>query len=446
MTTEPADRILEAIRKITAGRDDEDPSPDVILELCNECMELVEQSNLDEEERDTRVDELTSHKCYALIRLGRLDEAERIATACLHPEAPGPGDPALALVLLADIALRRGEWESLVTLAEQSLEWLVDSPDDYLGMLARYCQALKWFPGRYEEGVELARHGKALAGATRSSTEEAHFSLDLAQFLLFLCRYSEAKTAAEEALALSQQDFAVPPELYARWILGKCCLGLGDPDAARSHAMLAIERVRELKAAPRQMPFLANLAEVALFENNAGEAMAAWLEAVALVASMPDPSLWLDLTRKIKEMVLARRDAAMAIEALAVIIDSTFDAHPLVARHALRPTIDTMKDWYDAFGHVRGGAIMNGTLRKAAGERGTSAGAGSISYRLLLDFADSLALLSKGRSDEALALAGELDRISSDRLRLRSSLDALRPRKPSWFSLRRWFSSLGNPL
>lgn len=444
MTTEPADLKLEAIRTIVTGQDAPDHSADYLLDQCNACIALVEQSSLDQEEKDLRVNELISHKCLALIRLGRLDEAERIAAACLRLESPGPGNPLAALVVLAEIAMQRGEWEKVLTLAKRTRHLLVESPVHFLGMLGRHCQALKRFPDRHEEGVQIAKQGMAVASAIGHVAEEAIFSLDLAQFLQLLCRYSEAKTAAELALGLCRESGAVVFELSARGILGQCCLDLGDPDAARSHAMFGFERAGELKMTGRQAVFLDDLAEVALVETNVGDAVAAWLKAITLAASVPAPGHWLSLTRKIREMVLAQRDAVMAIEGLAAIIDSTFDADPEVQSHALPPAVGMMKDWYDAFGHERAGTIMDGVLRKAAERRGTSAGAGSSCYCLLLDFASSLALLSKGRLDEALALADVLDRASDDRLRLRSSLEALRAREPIRFSLGRWFSGPRN--
>lgn len=402
---------------------------------------MVEQCNLDQEDKQWRINELISHKCLALMRLGRLDEAERIAAACLRLDSPGPGNPPAALLVIADIFMERGEWEKVLTLAEDTEHLLVESPVHLLGMLGRRCQALKRFPERLERGAEIAALGMAIAREIRNAREEAVFSIDLAQFLQLLGRYAEARTLAEQTIELCRKTGNVAAELSAFGILGQCCLELGDPDAARRHALFGFGRAGELKLTEQQVVFLCDLAQVALAETRVREAMAVWTNAIELASSVPMPGYWLGLARRIREMVIARREVDMAIDGLVAVVDSAFDAHPETLSYVLPPAVDMMKELYDAFGPARAGVIMGEVIARVLERRGGAAG--SAPYRLLLDFAHGLTLLSKGHTTDALAWADGLDRATDGQLGLRSVLEELQTPKRGFLGLSRWFPGLG---
>jgi tetratricopeptide (TPR) repeat protein len=436
LTIEDADLKLNEIWRIRSAPGH---SPAEVVELCDAGIMLVEQSDACQEEKDPRLDELTLYKCIALAMLGHTEEAHRTAFR-IRPEV-AVGGPVPAALLMADAARRRGEWETVLALTEEGEHLLAGSPVHLLDLLGRRCEALWRFQEKYEEGVETARRGIAVARRAGHIPQEASLALYLAFFLQQLCRYDEARIAAEESVTLCRRAGLSLLELHPRHILGQCCLDLGDPDAARQHALSGYGRAVELGLRGEQIEFLQDFAEVALVETKADEAMAAWIKGIAIAASVPVPGYWLELAGRMREMMLARREAAMTIDGLGAIIDSTFDAHHGTLNHVLPPAVDMMKELYGAFGPARAGVIM-GEVALRVLERRDGPG-GSAPYRLLLEFAYGLLLLSKGRTTDALAWADGLDRASGGQLGLRSVLEELQTPKQGLLGLSRWFSGLG---
>lgn len=444
MSAKAADLKLEEIRTIVARPDELGQQAGHLLEQCDICITLVGLSGLDHEDKERRVDELIAYKCHSLVSLGRLDEAEEIAAACLRREAPGPGHWPIAVLMLADIATRRGEWEKLFRLADQTEHLLAEWPKCLLSILGRRCQALKHFPERFEQGAEVARQGIVIARQNGEIFSEALFSIERTEFLQLLGRYDEARDMAEQAMVLSLQDGNGHLELHARGTLAQCCLDLGDPDAARRHALIGFERASELDLTKKQIGFLEDLAEIALVERKAAEAMAAWAKAIGLAASEPAPGKWLDLASRMREMMLARRQSAMIVDGLVAIVDSTFGADPGTRCCVSLPVVEIMKSLYSAVGPKRAGAIMDEVLARAAARRvGVALNTASRQYILLLAFAQALGKLSRGRTAEARAVASRLDRISHGVLGLQSIVDELQTPKWSPLGLGKWFSGPG---
>lgn len=295
----------------------------------------------------TETPEAALEEARAALSAGRLDLCERTARDLAR--TPVAESRAGALHLLAECALRRGDWRAAVSEARRAL---LDLPRDDAGeqaLLTLRGAVLLVLADAHRSGGALAQAREALERALRHGLrlgDDAHLAAVLDR-LGTACALAEDASGAAVALEQRRRLLARVGGAEARveclLELGRHRIRLGEHIAARgvfSEALEIAQRADDGEAwTVRRVRALLGLVDTALEEESPTDARHLCGEAVAASRQLTDRALARSVERRWAELELlsGRAEAALAwVEHLAEVDEADWDAVERAILGALR--------------------------------------------------------------------------------------------------------------
>lgn len=324
--------LLIRARVLLTAADDREPGPDALTAAAEQAAEVVVLC-----EGHAGEPVLAGRLAQALTLLGKLaasrgdhDGARRRLTRAiqLHEDAGSPWGAAEPESVLTELAMAHGDFAA----AAQHGAAALDHAGESLPPAARAGLHLLVAQARANLGDHEAAAGHALE-ATQWADEAgdggstgAAAGLVLGGALLRTDRHEEAAAVLESALPDLEREADEGMVVQARWWLGDCHTGLGEPRAAAEQYLRAA-RIAQHWEEPRDHAMLAHLAADALSDaGRVGEAVAAYERAERLWRTVGDPQSvvrtlrargWLELRKDRGGLAAARPLMDAAVEAAA---------------------------------------------------------------------------------------------------------------------------------
>jgi tetratricopeptide (TPR) repeat protein len=388
-------------------------------QLVERCNQFVADAPLEEKQRDRRVARLLFHRAEINRLRGDFAQADADAKASIAIDEKLGLSGDSARQALIQIAIDENQIDDSLDLAQhtkashEKASGPESDPWYELVTLGRLCQIMKRNLSRLDEGVELAKKGVAIAVSMENLREVAVFELDLAQLSLLKKKPQDALDAAKRALAASRRANNPIGELAAYGTIGQCYMALSDTANARTHALLGLERARQLNEHQRAVAFLADLARIEELDGDIQKSIRYWLDATEAAARLAGIDSWQVNVRAAAQACRLGQDSGSCARLICTAIASLSSIKTELMDTAGRFLFSLLPSIYSSWPPATRRNLLESVLQDAAPTLSNLKGQPRLeSYgALLFEVCHVLFLVETGRGPAAAQLAAEIDQL-----------------------------------
>lgn len=384
-------------------------------ELADRCAGMLAEASMEDRQRDMRIEPLMRFRANIHLALGHFAEADADAKTSIEASERLGVSSQSAKQIRIQIAIDQNLLDQAHSLVAQTRSENSKAQGDQLfdlASLGRLCQILKRDPARYDEGIEVAKQGIAMAMALKNLYEQATFEIDLAQIYNGKNEPQSALEAAQRGLALARRANSAIGELSAYGTIGQAYLRLKDLQNARRYAGLGLGRARALNEPKRAATFLADLAFIEEGEEHFAEALGYWLASMETSAGLAALDLWeaamrraANLSLRLDNPELCARFVSMAITSLRVMDVARIDS-------GAKLLFGMVRSMYKAWPEASRLAMFQAAAQLGATELAVPEREARVSMHLgvLFGTCEVFHLLESGSVEAAGQLAAHIDR------------------------------------